>query len=71
MASALVIDQPLTCEDFYELPDDGKRYELIWGELYMSPSPNTRHQRSVRTLFKRIDAFLMETTAGEVSFFTV
>jgi Uma2 family endonuclease len=34
----------LTYEDYCLLPDDGKRYELIEGELFVSPSPSTRHQ---------------------------
>ena len=35
---------PLTYDDYVRLPDDGKRYELIEGELFVSPSPSTRHQ---------------------------
>jgi Uma2 family endonuclease len=34
----------LTYQDYLLLPDDGKRYEIIDGELYMTPSPVTRHQ---------------------------
>ena len=34
----------LTYQDYLLLPDDGKRYEIIDGELYMTPSPITRHQ---------------------------
>ena len=35
----------LTYDDFLLFPDDGKRHELIDGEHYVTPSPNTRHQR--------------------------
>ena len=35
----------LTYDDFVQLPDDGLRHELIEGEHYVTPSPNTRHQR--------------------------
>src|SRR5207342_3967754 len=35
----------LTYEHYLELPNDGKRYEIIEGELYMSPAPSTKHQR--------------------------
>ena len=35
----------LTYDDFVRFPDDGKRHELIDGEHYVTPSPNTRHQR--------------------------
>lgn len=34
----------LTYEQFRELPDDGKRYELIHGEVHLTPSPPTSHQ---------------------------
>jgi tetratricopeptide (TPR) repeat protein len=34
----------LTYQDYQLLPDDGKRYEILEGELYMTPSPVTRHQ---------------------------
>ena len=33
------------------LPDDGQRYELVWGELLVNPSPASRHQRIVGRLF--------------------
>lgn len=32
------------------MPDDGRRHELIDGDLYVTPSPNTRHQRLVMRL---------------------
>ena len=34
----------LTYDDFVQFPDDGLRHELIDGEHYVTPSPNTRHQ---------------------------
>lgn len=34
----------LTYEEFRQLPDDGKRYELIHGEVHVTPAPATRHQ---------------------------
>lgn len=34
-----------TLEMLHALPDDGKRYELIDGELLVSPSPSRVHQR--------------------------
>jgi Uma2 family endonuclease len=40
----------LTYDDLRELPDDGKRYELLAGVLYMSPAPSLRHQ-SIVTVF--------------------
>src|SRR5262245_16791619 len=40
----------LTYDDFVLFPDDGQRHELIDGEHYVTPSPNTRHQRILRDL---------------------
>ncbi|HEX8682013.1 MAG TPA: Uma2 family endonuclease [Ardenticatenaceae bacterium] len=39
-----------TYEDWARLPDDGTRYEVIDGVLYMAPPPNTAHQSSSNRL---------------------
>jgi Uma2 family endonuclease len=44
------ISTKLTYEDYLLLPDDGRRHEIIDGEHYVSPSPNTRHQRLVKRI---------------------
>jgi Uma2 family endonuclease len=36
-----------TYEDYAAIPEDGYRYEVVNGVLYMSPSPNVPHQGSV------------------------
>jgi Uma2 family endonuclease len=36
--------EKLTYDDFVQFPDDGFRHELIDGEHYVTPSPNTKHQ---------------------------
>jgi Uma2 family endonuclease len=56
----------LTYDDFVLFPDDGKRHELIDGEHYVTPSPNTRHQRIVANLTGSLWSFLKETRIGEV-----
>jgi hypothetical protein len=40
-----------TYEDYAAMPDDGKRYQIVDGVLFMSPSPNTRHQDTVGAIF--------------------
>jgi Uma2 family endonuclease len=40
-----------TAEMVRALPDDGNRYECIDGELLVSPSPRTPHQRAVGELY--------------------
>jgi Uma2 family endonuclease len=39
--------RPLTVRDLEGMPDDGNRYELIDGELYVSAAPAPRHQQFV------------------------
>jgi Uma2 family endonuclease len=56
----------LTYDDFVLFPDDGKRHELINGEHYVTPSPNTKHQRVVGTLFGVIWTHLQANPLGEV-----
>ncbi|HEV8397763.1 MAG TPA: Uma2 family endonuclease [Vicinamibacterales bacterium] len=56
----------LTYDDLVHFPDDGKRHELIDGEHYVTPSPDTRHQRIVLTLANLIWNFLEANRVGEV-----
>ena len=44
-------DTRLTYDDFVLFPDDGLRHEIIDGEHYVTPSPNTRHQELVGRLY--------------------
>jgi Uma2 family endonuclease len=36
-----------TADAVRAMPDDGNRYEVVWGELLVSPSPRPAHQRMV------------------------
>lgn len=47
------------------LPDDGNRYELVWGELLVSPSPRRVHQRVVGRIFVLLSAYCTEWGAAE------
>jgi Uma2 family endonuclease len=42
---------PLTYEEFSRMPDDGKRYELIEGELVEMSAPFRRHQELLGRLY--------------------
>lgn len=42
--------RPLTAHDYRELPDAPPYYQLIEGDLYMSPSPNWYHQQILTNL---------------------
>jgi Uma2 family endonuclease len=50
------------------LPDDGKRYEIIDGELFVTPAPGYPHQRALRELFRRLDPYLHGRRDAEVIF---
>jgi Uma2 family endonuclease len=57
---------PLTYEDYVELPDDGKRYEVLDGELFVSPAPVPRHQRVSRNLHWELMRHVRTHRLGEV-----
>jgi len=56
----------LTYDDFLLFPDDGKRHELIDGEHYVTPSPNTKHQRVSGNLHFLIRAWLEDHPIGQI-----
>lgn len=54
-----------TAEMVRALPDDGNRYELVNGELLVSPSPRFWHQRLVGRLHVALENYLRSQSAGE------
>jgi Uma2 family endonuclease len=55
-----------TTADLAALPDDGRRYEIIDGELYMSKQPDWHHQFVCGRLFRFLDEWNEQTGAGVV-----
>lgn len=47
------------------LPDDGKRYESVDGELLVTPAPVRRHQRMVGQLFRLLADYVEDAGLGE------
>ncbi len=43
-ASRIIPHPRLTWADYQQLPDDGNRYEILEGELVVTPAPEYRHQ---------------------------
>ncbi len=52
-------------DDFLLFPEDGKRHEIIDGDHFMTPSPNTKHQRVSGNLFNALTNFLKARKSGE------
>jgi Uma2 family endonuclease len=51
-----------------DLPDDGLRYELVDGELIVTPAPSWVHQGVAAALFHRLHAWLGMTRVGIIRF---
>jgi Uma2 family endonuclease len=56
-----------TSRDLEMMPDDGKRYEIVDGELYVSKQPHYHHQRLCLRLGGLLDAWCLQTGAGEAN----
>ncbi len=57
---------PLTYEDLLSMPDDGKRREIIGGELIVNPAPRRDHQEIVGSLHWILQRFLRASDWGRV-----
>jgi Uma2 family endonuclease len=60
--------RPLTYDDLLDMPDDGQRYEIIGGELFVSPPPTWGHQQVIGRLFEVLRDYARETNGGRVVF---
>ena len=55
-----------TVDDLAALPDDGMRYEIIDGELFVTPSPSWRHGDAVMTLAYILRSYLSAHVTGHL-----
>lgn len=55
-----------TYDDYRHLPDDGKQYQIIGGELYMTPAPTPYHQEVSLTIAAALRKFVKEYHLGKV-----
>ncbi len=58
--------RPITFEEYRALPDDGPRFELIYGELFMAAAPKTIHQRVAFRLAILLQDHVESNGLGEV-----
>ena len=56
----------LTYREWLGFPDDGRLYELLGGDLLVSPPPSVRHQRISREIQVRLIRHLEAGQRGEV-----
>src|SRR5438876_5953385 len=53
-----------TVDDLQDLPDDGNRYEIIDGALFVTPAPSWSHQRAAFELCRILDDYLARQRLG-------
>ena len=57
-------ERPLTHRDLEDLPEDGNRYEVIDGVLYVTPFPNVAHQWVATEFVAAIATYLVNHPIG-------
>ena len=55
-----------TLEELDRLPDDGNKYELVRGELFVSPAPSVGHESLVSLLRQMIEPYVIRHGLGRV-----
>jgi len=55
-----------TVDMLREIPDDLNRYEIIDGELFVSPSPSWRHGDAALVLIRLLDPYLIAHRIGHL-----
>jgi Uma2 family endonuclease len=63
---ATELKRKLDYDDYVRLPDDGKRYEILDGELYVTPAPSPLHQRVSKRLQRQLEDYFEARGLGEV-----
>lgn len=60
------VDRFYSRDEVLALPEDGNRYELVYGELLVTPSPALLHQLVVGRLFASLHAYVERHAVGRV-----
>ncbi len=60
------IKRKLDYSDLQFTPDDGRRYELVRGDLLVTPSPSLTHQRVSKRLHRILEDYFESRSIGEV-----
>lgn len=57
-----------TLSELHRLPDDGNRYELVHGELFVTPAPSFAHQEIVDALAALLQPYIWKHNLGRLVF---
>ncbi|HEX6048559.1 MAG TPA: Uma2 family endonuclease [Gemmatimonadaceae bacterium] len=55
-----------TLEELHSLPDDGNKYELVHGELFVTPAPTPYHETILARLSRILEAYVAANGLGYV-----
>ncbi len=55
-----------TLEELHSLPDDGNKYELVRGELFVTPPPTEGHEDLLARLSAILTEYVVEQRLGMV-----
>jgi Uma2 family endonuclease len=53
-----------TLEEVHSLPDDGNKYELVRGELFVTPPPSDDHETILARLSRLLEPYVAEHQLG-------
>ena len=57
---------PWTLEELHRLPDDGNKYELVRGELFVTPAPSVDHETVIARLSRALEPYVLAHGLGLV-----
>jgi len=60
------IEPLITVDDLDSMPEDGNRYEVIEGELFVSRAPGVPHQRVLKNTIFNFETYLIENPIAEI-----
>ena len=63
---AATIEPLMTVDDLDAMPEDGNRYEVIEGELFVSRAPGLPHQIVSGNIFGQFWSYLLENPVGRI-----
>lgn len=60
------LNAKLTYDDYAAIPSDGKIYQIVDGEVYVTPAPSPFHQRASKRLQRQLETYFETPGRAEV-----